>query len=209
MPKKMVRHNLCASSLTTMIQTYAIMDNVLKRPQQVCLIFSLGRTIAHIGTIYTIRSPIFQKTRNSLMLEMEVEDPFIECGIEAIAPSVVLKWKGGKFALNEEEMTVSTDYDYNGSGHAIALIRGSFKGSSRHDRIDINSASPELAAQMYFMYYNGERRQARKYLDSCWPEGRPGKSAYWAAFIREMKKSPYWPEIRALNHRKRLALRAH
>jgi hypothetical protein len=164
-----------------------------------CHIFSLGETVRQIATIKSCgTSLIFEKMKNSDMLEIVTEDLYRDFGIEAIAPQVMLKWSHGKFVLDTAEMK-KRRLNANSGGLLHTTISDKFKNISPDAGETITQAPPDLADQIIGMYYCGEGRKAKTYFDKCWPQRAGGKKAYWSFLISEMKKSPYWPEIKALN----------
>jgi len=60
-------------------------------------------------------------------------------------------------------------------------------------------AAPELADEVFQLYYTGNGKFARRFFDDCWPKARPGRAKYWAFLMSEGKKSKYWTTVQALN----------
>ena len=50
---------------------------------------------------------------------------------------------------------------------------------------------PEVWGNMLDLIYSGHESDARKLLDMSWPEGTPGKHAFWKDFKKQLAKSPH------------------
>jgi len=66
---------------------------------------------------------------------------------------------------------------------------------------DTNAPIPpyELFETLQDMCYNGTGNDGPKLIDQVWPKHFLGKETYWNKFLRELRRSPYWEDIRALN----------
>jgi hypothetical protein len=57
----------------------------------------------------------------------------------------------------------------------------------------------ELFQTLLQMCYTGAGQDAQKLLDGVWPKDLPGKDAYWERFMKSLRGSWYWEDIRKLN----------
>jgi hypothetical protein len=58
----------------------------------------------------------------------------------------------------------------------------------------------DLWATMLKLIYKGKADIARTFLDMCWYDKLEGKEQFFQDFKAVLSKSPYWNEIKALNH---------
>ena len=49
------------------------------------------------------------------------------------------------------------------------------------------------------LIYGGHDADAWKFLDAAWPAKVSGKDAFAREFRAQLAKSPYWPEVKAMN----------
>jgi hypothetical protein len=52
---------------------------------------------------------------------------------------------------------------------------------------------------MLQLIYSGNGEAAWKFIDSAWPQSRPGKQEFLDAFKRQLANSRYWQDLKALN----------
>jgi hypothetical protein len=76
-----------------------------------------------------------------------------------------------------------------------------FTQLQRTDGAPLTYAPADLTEEMVNLIYGGHERQARKLLDEAWPVGTGGKKAFYKELRNELKKSPNWPDVVALNKR--------
>lgn len=141
--------------------------------------------------------------------ELEIHDWYNDWGgARSVAPSVTLFWNGSRFELDPGAMKEEppNDEDTVDLREAIGEQFAGLPVVSDVNNLEsmINSAPPELAAEVIDRVYMGECKQARHFLDRAWPKKRLGKEAFWSFLKQEMRKSPYWLQIVNLNNGSKL-----
>jgi hypothetical protein len=62
--------------------------------------------------------------------------------------------------------------------------------------------APEVYRYMLDLIYSGNDEAAWAFLDMAWPKQNPGKKEFLESFKQQLAKSPFWPEILAMNQRR-------
>lgn len=120
------------------------------------------------------------------------QEPYPDsAGARTVAPYVVVNYKNGKMTLDGKAMKEHADSSDFGS---VETIKDAFEVHQYTD-----SLPPEFVEEIVGRYYVGKAKEARKLFDQAWPKKRKGKEESWNEIIGQMKKSPYWPEIKAMN----------
>jgi hypothetical protein len=182
--------NLC--KLTDAKDPNVVVVGALNCSNRNCYIFSLGKTVKLISTIYTAETPLLERQRNSEMMELSVSDPNLDCGAHGRPASVLIKWNQNKFVVDRQEMKKQNPYSSTCKGFNQAIAE-EFKHLESDDHIPITFAPPEFAEQIISMYYCGDGFRAKQYFENHWPKSSPGKAEYWRSLMAELKISPYWP----------------
>jgi hypothetical protein len=108
------------------------------------------------------------------------------------APRVVMKWKNGRYVLAADLMRKPAPSAAELAQDA-ARVRTSVNDYAR------DMPPSTLWRQMLDLIYTGHESLAWEFFDSAWPEDLPGKDKFLADFKRELARSPYWPDVRALS----------
>ncbi len=153
-------------------------------------IFKVGDNFPKLGTLKTKSDIVLQTFDSEAFSKIVVTDYLPDFGIQAVAPQIIFYYCDGEFRFDTELMakylpTKSERIDWQKN------LATQLKTS--------NDIPVELADEIFDYYYCGQAKEARAFLDSCWPAKRPGKDAYWKFIVNEIKKSPYHNEIESVN----------
>ncbi len=155
-------------------------------------IFKVADKFPKLGTLRTNSDIVLQTFDSEAFSKIVVTDCLPDFGIQAVAPQIIFHYADGAFRFDTELMakhlpTKSERIDWQ-KNFATQLKTS-------------KDIPVELADEIFDYYYCGQAKQARVFLDSCWPAKRPGKEAYWKFIVNEIKKSPYHDEIESVNRR--------
>lgn len=119
------------------------------------------------------------------------QEPFFSSGARVIAPFVALKYSKGKLTLDKKEMRARGRETDLGDTNSIK------------DAFDVHGKSTEIPAELIdeivSRYYLGRAKEAHLFFNKSWPKNRKGKAKAWKAVMDELKQSPYWFQIKAMN----------
>ncbi len=127
-----------------------------------------------------------------------------ECFAGSPLMHVVLTWKEGAFHLDDAVM--------RRNGPAIAEVQEALPGVREAFTTNTGIAGHQDAAwapvpsdlwrMMLRLIYAGRAPEARGFFDAAWPEGKSGKSVFYAAFMETLREgSPYYKDLVLLNGR--------
>jgi hypothetical protein len=106
------------------------------------------------------------------------------------APRVVLRFRNGEYRMAPEFMRKPPAAEEWMKEKAQEVLKGDWTG----ERIP-----PELWNHMVDFIYTGNANQAWAFFDMAWRPGDPGKATFLRDFRRQLARSPYWPDIAAMN----------
>jgi hypothetical protein len=112
-------------------------------------------------------------------------------GARMVAPSVALKYSKGKLALDKKIMKERASEAELGD---TASIKAAFEVHG-----DSDDVPAELVDEIVSRYYLGRAKEAHVFFDKAWPKNRKGKAKAWQTIMDELKQSPYWSQIKAMN----------
>jgi hypothetical protein len=112
-----------------------------------------------------------------------------ESGARAIAPEVVLIWKGNRFGLDEKAMRDK------------APNNAEINEQLKQFKLEGNWPSVELDGLLVDLIYSGKEKRAKEVLEHCWPKNVAGKRRHWNEIKNKVKRSPYYNEISKANRR--------
>ena len=108
------------------------------------------------------------------------------------APRVVLRYRAGRFRLAPELM------------RGLAPPRAELERRARLVEFPpgtgLDHRTSPLWETMLQLIYTGNAGVAWDFLDLAWPQGRPGKDAFRTEFLAQLRQSPHWADLLALNH---------
>lgn len=120
------------------------------------------------------------------------QEPYPEAGgARTVAPYVIANYKDGKMTLDTKAMK---EHGKDASLGSKETIKDAFEVHQDNDTLP-----PEFVSEIIDRYYIGKAKEARKLFDQSWPKKRKGKEKSWNEIIEQMKESPYWPQIKAMN----------
>lgn len=120
------------------------------------------------------------------------QEPYPEAGgARTVAPYVIANYKDGKMTLDTKAMK---EHGKGASLGSKETIKDAFEVHQDNDTLP-----PEFVSEIIDRYYIGKAKEARKLFDQSWPKKRKGKEKSWNEIIEQMKESPYWPQIKAMN----------
>ncbi|QQR57687.1 MAG: hypothetical protein IPG59_22390 [Candidatus Melainabacteria bacterium] len=112
-------------------------------------------------------------------------------GARMVAPCVALKYSKGKLALDKKIMKERASEAELGD---TASIKAAFEVHG-----DSDDVPAELVDEIVSRYYIGKAKEAREFFDKAWPKNHKGKAKAWQTIMDELKQSPYWSQIKAMN----------
>ncbi|MBS1989267.1 MAG: hypothetical protein JSS83_02050 [Cyanobacteria bacterium SZAS LIN-3] len=167
--------------------------------QNQAYIYSLGKSAQMIASLPIQGNTVgLEKTDQGTRYRLIVPDMYKDFGIQAQSPQVVLKWRSGKFTMDTGEMKKRC-HDETDSRGLKDSIRESFALVDPSPGVAITMGPPELTEQVVDLFYGGQAKKARRFLDQSWPKKAPGKEQYWSYLQAEIKASPFWPQLREMN----------
>ncbi len=115
---------------------------------------------------------------------------------ESPEPKVVLRYRDGDYHIAADQMSTSppSEEELAAISEALANHEGWEKGR--------NPAPMDFTMAVLELIYAGNREMAWRLFDTAWPENVPGKDDYRSQLEREIKWSPYWAEVAAMDRRK-------
>ncbi len=170
-------------------------------------IFEIGSTFRQIGSIaakFGDTGPHFvhlDKNTKNAGLQIQISDwtfaNWHSDFADSPAPKVTLRFGDGGYRVAPDLMRSSapavSDIDAR-----VAEIRN-HKNTSKSNSWPDADISPTLWATMLDLIYSGHAGDAWKFLDRAWPPKIGGKDAFVRDFRAELKKSPYWSAVEAMN----------
>jgi hypothetical protein len=170
-------------------------------------IFEIGSTFRQIGTIsakYGDTGPHFMhmdKDSKNVGLKVQVADwtfaNWHSDFADSPAPKVILRFSDGSYRVSPDLMhsPVPSVSDLDAR---VAEIR-IHKNTSRNKSWPGADISPTLWATMLDLIYTGHAGDAWKFLDRAWPPQIGGKDAFASDLRAQLKRSPYWSAVEAIN----------
>jgi hypothetical protein len=154
-------------------------------------IFSLGTRFRQIAALTGFRSPLtFQDLNRDSIYEITGEDWTFTSWYAS--PRIIFAYNGReyRFAPNRMRRLPPTS----------AALAAKAKTVARAQKVAGLSLPAEAYWFMLDLVYGGNVRSAWKFLDLLWPvRDSAGKADFREGFMMQLRRSPYWPEIRALN----------
>jgi hypothetical protein len=170
-------------------------------------IFEIGPTFKKLGTIdaaYGDSGPHFvhpDKNSKSIGLGVEVHDwTFANWNTDfadSPAPKVTLRYNDNAYRVSPEMMRAPMPEAGDLASHVAAVkdYAPSAKGGTwPHAKV-----SPQLWGTMLDLIYSGHAADAWNFLDAAWPPKVQGKDVFARDFRAQLAKSPYWPDVKAMN----------
>jgi hypothetical protein len=170
-------------------------------------IFEIGPTFKKLGTIdaqFGDSGPHFvhpDKNLKLLGLTIQIHDwTFANWNTDfadSPAPSVMLRFSDGAYRISPDLMRTPAPAakDLDASAAEVRDYAPSAKGGAWPQA----SVSPKLWSTMLDLIYGGHDADAWKFLDAAWPPKVSGKDTFASEFRAQLAKSPYWPEVKAMN----------
>ena len=170
-------------------------------------IFEIGSTFRKIGTIearFGDTGPHFMhmdKDSKSTGLKLQIADwtfaNWHSDFADSPAPKVILRFSDGAYRVSPDLMH-SPVPSVGDLDTRVAEIR-THKNGSRNNSWPGADVSPTLWATMLDLIYTGHAADAWKFLDRAWPPQIGGKDAFARDFRAQLKRSPYWSAVEAMN----------
>jgi hypothetical protein len=170
-------------------------------------IFEIGSTLRKIGTIYAKfgdTGPHFMhmdKDSKNRGLKIQVGDwtfaNWHSDFADSPAPKVTLRFSDGAYRVSPDLMR-SPAPSVSDLDARVAEIR-THKNTSKNNSWPGADISPTLWATMLDLIYTGHGADAWKFLDRAWPPQIGGKDAFAQDFRAQLKRSPYWSAVDAMN----------
>ena len=170
-------------------------------------IFEIGSTFRKIGTIdakYSDTGPHFMhmdKDSKSTGLKVQVSDwtfaNWHSDFADSPAPKVILRFSDGAYRVSPDLMR-SPVPSVSDLDARVAAIR-THKNTSKNKSWPGADISPTLWTTMLDLIYTGHAGDAWKFLDRAWPPQIGGKEAFASDFRAQLKRSPYWSAVYAMN----------
>jgi hypothetical protein len=153
-------------------------------------IFSLGSTFKELAKAEGFSSPVtFEDVNGDAIYEIVTEDSTFFSWLAS--PRVVLRYDKGRYVLatNLMRRTAPTPVQ-------LAAKAKEFKGATVYGDIPV---APEVYRYMLDLIYSGNAASAWAFLDLAWSQDSPGKTEFINRLKNQLKTSPYWPELSAMN----------
>jgi hypothetical protein len=161
------------------------------------LVFSLRDSVSKIATIPVGLGSLKAESAGDDSYELLADDWYSAWGAESISPEVLLKWDGKSLVLDQEGMKYRPPLASEIATLKSELIPQFADLPPSEEPIAL--APPELAREVFSLYYSGQGKYATKLFDSCWPANRVGKKTYWNFLMQQLSHSPYWDQLKAFN----------
>jgi len=136
---------------------------------------------------------IVKKPKNG-QFTVAFQEAFPDSGARTIAPCVALNYKKGQLILDTKEMQKRGSEAELGNAQSI---KAAFE--VHQDSADSSDVPAELTDEIVSRYYLGKAKEARTLFNQSWPKGRKGKAQAWSHIMDQLKESPYWSQIKAMN----------
>ena len=118
-----------------------------------------------------------------------------ECYAKSPRPNIILKYKDKKYKLAPELMKKPL-LSREKRTKLIEQIRASDEWDNPVSWRVVKVVPPsETWNYMLDSIYTGHSKEAWKFLDEIWLEGKPGKKEFLAAFKKQLALSSYWGEL--------------
>ncbi|HEY9867644.1 MAG TPA: VCBS repeat-containing protein [Candidatus Obscuribacterales bacterium] len=175
-------------------------------------IFSLGDQFKKLATLDGRDSPMtFQDIDGDGVFEVRGRDSTFAywnaAFVDSVLPAIVLRFREGKYELASNIMR-SPAPERSLLEERIRQIREDMKPQSPGTSSPLN-LSPSLWNCMLELVYSGNGNLAWKVLEEVWPagkaawsihEGEVSRDQFLRRFKSQLATSPYWPDIKELNH---------
>jgi hypothetical protein len=167
-------------------------------------VFQIGKTFRHIATIAGEDDRVRMKdVDKDGKLEAVLKDwtfAYWNASFAASpAPTIILRYRNGNYR-------VATDLMKKPAPSASELDKISARTKAVLEKLgeypsdDFSSSQPsELWGTMLDLIYIGHADLAYKFFDATWPPTLSGKEQFLNDFREQLAKSPYWPDVKAMN----------
>jgi len=109
------------------------------------------------------------------------------------APTIILRYSDGRYRFAMDLMRKPAP-SAEALERGAAVIRRDKKEWERFDR-----PPSYLWGTILDLIYEGNENSAWQFFDLAWPKDVGGKKKFAREFRAQLKRSPYWPEVRQLN----------
>ncbi|MBU6455512.1 MAG: hypothetical protein KGS72_27315 [Cyanobacteria bacterium REEB67] len=160
-------------------------------------------TVREIAAFDSDKSLVLADIDNDKVYEFVASDVFDVWGHAPVCTQLAYRLEvAGKHAKLRPIKTPLEKIEQTSAGKArITNYSEEFAQLERTPGIPLTFAPANLAEEMVNLIYGGHEHQAKQLLDRVWPVGTGGKKAFYKALRNELKKSPNWPDVVALNKR--------
>jgi hypothetical protein len=114
---------------------------------------------------------------------------FSDWGASMPEAEVSLGWQNKKLCILPEDLPSKDEIK-----RLQEVIAQQFE-TLEPSKLIINQAPPELAEQVFRLYYSGHKKFAKRFFNQSWPKNHPGKSKYWSFLMHSLNKQPLWKAI--------------
>lgn len=158
-------------------------------------IFEIGQSFRKIASLNAVHGPLdFEDLDGDGILEVVLKDwtfAYWETSFNySPAPRVVLRFQEGVYRMAPEFMRKRPVSEKWMKEKAQEVLKSDWT----NERVP-----PELWRHMLELIYTGNAKQAWAFFDMAWRPGTPGKDDFLRDFRRQLAKSPYWPDVAAMN----------
>ena len=168
-------------------------------------IFEIGPRFRVIGTIdvgMTDGSPFFRLNRVPDLMAFALDNTFLFwAGANhpySPVPEVILRYRDGRYRVTTDLMRHSAPPTGRLRRDA-AELRSEWAGDCGVYADHQFSNFSCWWGEPVDLIYTGHADLAWKFIDEAWPPKVKGKAQFLKDFRKQLAKSPYWPEIRAMN----------
>lgn len=160
-------------------------------------LFQIGERFRHVQSIDLVHSDLahFENLDADPALEFVTNDWTFAYWhtdfAQSPAPRVVMKYRGDRYRIDVDLMR-RPPLAPEEFGRRVRELAALPEWGDEHPPV-------RLWAEMLDLVYSGNLAQARELIERAWPQGTPGKEQFVADFEGQLRKSPFWADVQALN----------
>ncbi|MFZ5596006.1 MAG: hypothetical protein ACOY31_03205 [Bacillota bacterium] len=169
-------------------------------------VMSLGREFGVTGVASNTGSFEFKDLNGDGIYELQGKDgSFLRWKADyydSPAPAIVLTYKNGGYHLAADIMkhpVDEEDFDYHVRLVEREMQKLGYSGTRQRYSQNDWGIPPSLWGYMLDLIYSGNMNRAWDFLDRAWPEEKSGQDDFSRQFAEQLKTSPYWDEVSAMN----------
>ena len=111
--------------------------------------------------------------------------------MQSPAPDVILRFRYGKFRLAQNLMRKPSPNNKDLAARAKKIV-------GNWDTLE-QGPPDEYWGELLDLIYTGNARRAWSFAEEAWPRDKQGRGEFIEEFKKQLRKSPYWEELKKLN----------